>query len=269
MEARMVKEEISPLFKYPDIGAILDQILSRMREILGQKLVGLYLFGSLAAGDFDYEISDIDLLAATATLIDENEFGWLEKLHYELVAKNPQWENRLEIAYVSLDALRTFKTQTSQSAIISPGEPFHFKESGKHWLIDWYTVRQNGITLFGPPPETIIAPVSKEEFREGVKQQALEWRDYVKHAVHSRPYQAYVILTICRAFYAFKNGEQVSKKRAALLAQEQFPQWSSLIENAIGWRQLFREKNVNHEAAFPETKKFVHFIIDRIVNRKS
>lgn len=260
----MQQHQFQTYFKYPDIGAFLDIILSRIQEILGERLVGLYLFGSLALGDFDYEISDLDLLAATAADLDENEFGDLEKMHDQLVKINPQWKNRLEIAYLSLHGLKTFKTQTSQAAIISPGEPFHFKESEKHWLIDWYIVRKNGITLFGPPPASIIEPIEQAEFVQAVREQANEWRDYVKHAEHSRPFQGYVILTMCRAFYAVKNGEQVSKKQAALWTQKQLPEWSSLIQNAIKWREKWRDENVNHELTFPEAKEFVHFIIDQI-----
>ncbi len=261
----MRQKQIPIHLKYPDIRDFLDLILSRMQAIVGEKLVGLYLFGSLVVGDFDYEISDIDLLAATTADVDENEFNALEKMHDELVESNRQWKNRLEIAYLSLDALKTFKTQTSQAAIISPGEPFHFKESEKHWLIDWYIVRKKGITLFGPPPAGIIEPIEQDEFIQAVREQAIEWRDYVKHAKHSRPYQGYVILTVCRAFYAVTNGEQVSKKRAALWAQKQLPEYSSLIENAIEWREKWRDENVNHEITFPETKKFVSSIIDKIV----
>ena len=39
----MNKTEI--LAKYPDISALFDVILSRQREILGEKLAGLYVYG--------------------------------------------------------------------------------------------------------------------------------------------------------------------------------------------------------------------------------
>jgi hypothetical protein len=169
----MNKNELSTLLKYTDISEMLDLILSQMREILGERLIGLYLYGSLVGGDFDYNISDIDLLAATATLINQEEFGQLDRMHSELVKNNPPWENRLEIAYMSRRALKTFKTKTSRAAAISPGEPFHFTKTGKHWLIDWHFVRERGVTLFGPPPEKIIASVSKEELIRAVREQAL------------------------------------------------------------------------------------------------
>src|SRR5438094_578020 len=109
---------------YPHVNALLNDVLPQMRTIFGSKLIGLYLYGSLVTGDFD-DISDVDLLAATAEDIDEIEFDALDKMQNALVLKYPQWENRLEIAYLSVRALKTFRTESSPLGIISPGEPFH------------------------------------------------------------------------------------------------------------------------------------------------
>lgn len=260
----MRENEIQTHLKYPDVRALLDFVLTRAQKILGEKLVGLYLYGSLVAGDFDYEISDVDLLAAVADELNDDEFRRLERMHGAAVEKHPRWKNRLEIAYVARRALKTFKTRCCRISIISPGEPFHRKEAGEDWLLNWHFVRENGVTLFGAPPETIVAPVSKEEFVCAVRRQAAEWRGYVVHTKSSRPYQAYAILTLCRAFYAIENGDQVSKRVAARWTQARLPEFHSLIENALEWRAARQDENVNHETTFPETEKFVLYVISRI-----
>lgn len=259
-----IMDKMDALSKHPDIRALLEEILSRQRGILGKKLTGLYVYGSLVAGDFDYEISDIDLLAATEDLIDEREFAALERFHLELMKQKPFWDNRIEIQYAPLEYLRTFKTQASRIANISPGEPFHFIEAGRDWLLNWYFVREHGATLFGAPPATIIPAISKEEFIEDVRKQAEERAENVERAKHSRPFQAYLIMTVCRALYAVENGEQVSKRRAADWAQKQFPEYSVLIENAFDWRAKHRDKTVNHEATYPEAREFILYAAERI-----
>ena len=70
---------------YTDINAFLDTLLSRLQMTLGNKLVGLYIFGSLVVGDFDYASSDIDLLAATSTELDEEEVERLKRMHTEVM----------------------------------------------------------------------------------------------------------------------------------------------------------------------------------------
>ncbi len=257
--------EVTP---YPDIDKLLSSLLYQMQQILDKNLIGLYLYGSLVTGDFDEEISDVDLLAATASDIDAQEFDQLQKMHNDFVSHHPQWDNRIEIAYLSVVALKTFRSRVSKIAIISPGEPFHVKEAGKDWLINWWVIREQGVPLFGPSPTTLIDPISKAEFLQAVPAQAQAWGEWVNH-MHHRKSQAYAILTLCRALYAYKNGEQVSKKQAARWTQAHLPPWASLIQTALAWRNDRGEEEVDHEASFPETVRFVHFVIEQITGREA
>ncbi|MEO8286284.1 MAG: aminoglycoside adenylyltransferase domain-containing protein [Chloroflexota bacterium] len=251
--------------EYSDINDLLDDLLSRMRAILGQRLVGLYLYGSLVWGDFDHDISDIDMLAATATDVNENEFAALGQMHKDFAAAYPKWDNRIEVQYLSLAGLRSFRTAVTRMAAISPGDPFHVIEAGKDWLMNWYFVQENGVTLFGPPARTIIAPISKEEFVQSVVDHATQWPEWVAATMNSRHYQGYAILTACRALYTFRNGVQVSKKRAAEWAQHELPQWADLIGNALQWRQQARRAaDIDHTATYPETMRFVEYVSDLI-----
>ena len=203
----------------PHISELLSELLLHMQTILGGNLIGLYLHGSLVTGDFAPESSDIDLLAAIAVDLDETEFNGLQKMHLDLVAKHPMWENRIEIAYVSLDALKVFKTQRHKLGIISPGEPFHIVDAGKEWLMNWYMVQEKGLTLFGPPPQTLIDAISKEEFVQSIRDLVAAWRTYdlYSETVSHRGAQAYAILTMCRGLYTHRHGEQVSKRQAAAI----------------------------------------------------
>lgn len=249
---------------YEDINRLLDDLLGRVKEALGEKLVGLYLYGSLVWGDFDYDISDIDLLAVTALPLDEAEFSRLERLHNDFVAEYSRWTDRLEIAYLSLKGLQAFRTERSPIAVISPGEPFNLKEAGYDWLINWYVVQERGVTLDGPQFKTLVEPISKEEFIQAVQDQVEDWRDYVVHTRHSRPYQAYTILTMCRALYAYRTGQQVSKKQAARWAEKELPHWAGQIQNALRWREDYRNNAIDHEATYPAAVNFVNFVADTI-----
>jgi predicted nucleotidyltransferase len=245
---------------YAEINELLDRLLSDIQAVLGEKLVGVYLFGSLVWGDFDADVSDIDLLVVTASDIDDEEFRGLQRMQQDFVDAHRRWDDRIEIAYLSAAALQTFKSHPSKIAIISPGEPFHIKDAGKDWLINWYIVQEKGRTLFGPDPQTLIDPISKPEFIRAVQEQAREWGDWIYHA-RRRKGQAYAILTMCRALYAYRNGEQVSKRKAALWAAQELPEWSTLINNALLWRAAQDDESVDHDAMFPETLRFVQFII--------
>lgn len=249
---------------FADINELLELILSRTQGILGKKLIGLYIFGSLVVGDFDYESSDIDLVAAITAELDENEFERLKMMHTDITLNNKTWDDRIEIGYISVENLK--KSQPHFTiALISPGEPFHVKEADTDWIINRYVLREKGITLFGPAPQTLVEPIAREELIQAVQEQAKEWREWIHHE-RSRNFQAFAILTMCRALYTVKTGEFVSKKQAALWAEKELPQWSSFIQHALLWREAWRDEQVEHDVTLPETLRFVRFAINLCLN---
>ena len=259
----MTGSDMQELTPYPDVDKLLYLLRDQMRRILGEKLVGLYLYGSLVTGDFDPSVSDLDLLAATASEVDDEAFDRLQNMHLDFVGTRPTWENRIEIAYLSVEGLRTFRTQESVMAVISPGEPFHRKGAGREWTINWWLVRERGQTLYGPDPKALIEPISQQEFLDTVREHAQQWREWVTES-RSRKAQSYARLTLCRALYAAVHGEQPSKRQAARWAHDRFPAQARLIEEALAWREAQDDSEVDHEATYPETERFVRFMIDQV-----
>jgi predicted nucleotidyltransferase len=214
---------------------LLEELTGGICGVLGGKVVGVYVYGSLVTGDFDPVHSDLDLLAVIAEELTGEEFDALDGMQRGFAAAHPQWEDRVEVAYLAREALATFRTRRSPIAIVSPGEPFHVKDAGKDWLINWWVVRRQGVALVGPPPEAVIGPIGDDEFQAAMREQVWEWREWV-WTMTRRKSQAYAILTMCRALHAFVVGEQVSKRAAADWAAGYFPQWRPLIEDAWAWR---------------------------------
>lgn len=252
---------------YPDVNAILAALQTQMQAILDGKLAGLYLYGSLVWGDFDADTSDMDLLAALTSDLTEQEFDGLHAMHQAIVAKYPSWEHRIEIAYLSITGLRTFRTQSSPIGIISPGEPFHIIQADKGWLMNWYMVREIGVTLYGPPPTDLIAPIAQAEFVQAVQEHAAAWSQWIAAYTQSRPSQAYAILTLCRALYTSRFGTQLSKKQAALWVSREYPQWAELVTQAPAWRAAWRDTNVDPATTQAETKAFVRFACGAIMDQ--
>ncbi len=248
-----------PPTPYPDVNELIEKLLFRIKSILGSKLVGLYLEGSLVLGDFDPKTSDIDLLAAISNDIDENEYEALRKIHVAIATEHREWDDRIEVCYISVDALKSVKTRTSQIVNISPGEPFHRVEAKREWIMNWYLTREKSQTLFGPSPKMLIEPISKEDFIQSVKDHARSWGEWVGGMEKNRYAQSYAIFSLCRALYSYKNGDQISKKKAAEWAKKEIPAWSALIQNAILWREAGKDTQAD-EVNFPETVRFVNYV---------
>jgi len=238
---------------------VVQTIQLQLPPLLRHTLVGIYCYGSLVWGDFDPDISDIDLLVVVRQDVDKELFDTLDAFHQTLEAQFPDWAGRIEIAYISATALETFKTQRSPISVISPGEPFNTKDAGLDWLINWYTIRAQSMVVYGPAAEGVIPAISIEEFRNAVRDQIGDWVDWVVQTRDSRPYQAYAILTMCRALFAVQTGLQTSKIQAANWAMEHHPTQCERITNALRWRERHRDVGEDASLTYPDAVAMVEY----------
>ena len=245
---------------HADINTFLALLLSRMHATLRENLTGLYLYGSLATGDFDRGSSDIDFIAAISSELDESDVARLRAMHEEIGAMGGEWGGRLEGAYISLAALRRYEPAYRQP-FLSEDAPFAIARADADWIINRHTLREKGVVLYGPPPATLIDPVSHEELATAVRDQLRGfWTRAIDEPEFLRPrrYQAFAVLTMCRALYALEEGDIVSKPDAARWAKEHLATgWTPLIQCALTWRH---DPQID-DAALPETLRFLRYAI--------
>jgi len=244
----------------PQVEELVAQIRAAIREAAGSALAGLYLFGSLVAGDFDVDVSDIDLIAVLTSEPTDDLLARLGRMHDALASEYPVWAGRIEVIYVSATALRRWWEGIARMAVISPGEPLHMVEGSPDWVLNWYPARESAIALFGPPVETFIPPISSAAFESAVRQHVRRFPSRVRDG-DSLPAQAYAILTMCRGWYTLCGGDQPSKVVAAAWAQREFPEWAPLIRSALAWRK--GEVSAGNSGA-SEVQRFVAEIARRV-----
>lgn len=252
-----------PLANQDNVGAILDQLSAGLRAILRQRLVGVYLYGSLITGDFDSGISDIDLVVVMTGELDEARFKALHQLHQHVVERYPDWDDRLELAYISSAALRSFRQQSSTIGIISPGEPFHLLRAGADWLISWYALREDGVSLVGPPIQSLIDDIPASDYLEAVGEHIRNYRDSVKKP-HNKSALSYIVLTVARGIYTLSHRRATSKIKAAHWAKRRYPQWAELLESALRWRANPDCDLRTAEQIRPEVADFVNDMLSQL-----
>jgi hypothetical protein len=236
---------------------VLQDAVARIRHTLADKLVGLYLYGSLTLGDFDLDISDIDVLAAVSSDITAEEFAQLEQMHEEFAIVHPVWRGRIEVQYFSLEGLQTFRDKRSQIVVISPGEPLNIKDAGTDWIMNWYLVRETGKGLYGSPADTIIPPISLDEYLEASHEYVADLSRRIER-VKDQTGQSYTILTMCRALYLHRNRRQPSKKQAIEWAQGELPEWAWLMQKAWEWRATTPTDLTAHAKTHTQAIALVH-----------
>ena len=241
-----------------DVPVMLDALLSGMRDILGDNLVGVYLRGSLALGDFDPATSDLDFFTVTERRISEAEFTALAALHARLDRLPNRYAAELEGPYIDRTAARRFQPR-QRHPTIGRGEILTWHEHGSNWMLERWAVREHGITLLGPDPKTLIDPVSLDEIRTAVRLRLPDWVEWANQAddpaqPSSRGHSAYVVETMCRALCALATGALPSKPQAVAWALATLPEpWRTTVERSRAWRT----DDTLDPTIVPEVRSFV------------
>lgn len=220
------------------------------------RLLGLYLYGSLTAGDFTPGVSDIDLLAVTEGPITPAVTARLHPGHEAIARQFPHWRDRIEVIYVPRQALATFRTQASDIGVISPGEPLHIVSAGLNWLMNWHQVRHGGRVVTGPPAATYVPDTTPQEYVAAVRDHAAAFGDWMPEMRAPRQ-QSYAILTLARALSTVRHGRATSKAAAAAWLATEQPRYAPLLEQALRWREAAPADPTAAERAYPETVSFV------------
>jgi predicted nucleotidyltransferase len=257
---------ISPT-SYPDVNEILNFMFTNVQEILGHQFVGMYLFGSLANGDFD-EHSDIDVLIVTDGELPASTFSALQELHKRINGLDSPWANQIEASYVPQTALRRFDLTNKLHPHMDRGdsEVLHMMSHESDWVIQRHLLREHGIVITGPSLRDLIDPVSSGDLRRAVVDVLPLWVKPIladPSQINKRGYQSFIVLSLCRMLYTLRHGKILSKPAAAKWALENLdPKWSPLIERALIGRQ-----NSNLDADpkdIQETQNMMRYTLEQI-----
>lgn len=244
---------------------LLDDVLAKARIIFGEEFVGMYGYGSLAMGDFDPASSDLDIIVAVAREVREETGQELQRLYAEMLRSNHPWMRRLEAAFVPVALLRSHLTATPMRHVIMNTGISTFGVGTDvlewDWILNRHSAWRGNVVFAGPSPRTLIDPISPDVIRKTVRDELVHsWSRHLHGPEWMKPrkYQAFVVLTMCRALYALEGGELISKPRAAAWALHTLdPTWKPLIQWAMHYRH-------DSEAGdLTETLSFLRFAVTR------
>jgi predicted nucleotidyltransferase len=207
----------------------------------GKDLLGIYAYGSVVTENFNNELSDLDILVVVDRLVDDAMLSELEDIHHLFSTTNPVWKDRLDIAYISAESARSIKNTPYTAAIKWYESPFLIVKSAAHWLIDWYKIKNQGITLFGKAPTEVMPLITKQEFRAVIKSYILGWPANMPTKTE-RTDLAYVALTMSRSIYAYTHCENISKTKGAEWMMQEYPEYKELLAMSLKLSRSKEEK---------------------------
>jgi Domain of unknown function (DUF4111) len=254
--------EVTP---YPSINTVLTEWANGLKRLLDKKIVGLYLSGSLAYGDFVPARSDIDLQAVVRSALTEDELRSVEQLHKEIERECPEWAERIECSYVPLELMSELAPPVTPRPWWGFGTLYAEAPAGDEWIINHYLLSKYGIVLDGPDFNELIPPIDIYSVRQASARDLFqEWLPKVDDDawLSNSHHQSYLVLNLCRILHTVIGGQPGSKKVAAHWVKATYPQWKDLIEEAERWtygQEMKRQL---------DTVSFVRFAVDRVNESK-
>ena len=228
---------------YPELDRLLREMLGHWRRILGEDLAGAYVQGSFALGGGDRH-SDCDWLVATRTEPTEDQVDALRAVHAELPSRGVPWCEELEGSYAPITELASVAYLGRRWLFNDHGRPTlawddHCNRAFTRWIL-----REHGITLWGPPPNSFMSAVPAASLRREaaaalptLESDLAGWIDIDTLAWGQR----YAVATACRILYTLETAAVATKHGALEWGLRSLaPRWHPLLaqvrdERARGW----------------------------------
>lgn len=216
---------------------ILEKIKETYQTVLKDKLVGIYVHGSIAFGCFNWDKSDIDFLVVVKEALNQEE---KEALISELLILDENCPPKgLEMSVVLDKVCKPFVYPT----------PFelHFsnthKERCKSNLTEYCrnmngvdkdlaahitVINRVGITLCGKEISEVYEAVPKRDYVDSI------WCDIENAEEEIDDNPVYIILNLCRVLAYLEDDVVLSKKQGGEWGRENLPvECRNLIEKAL------------------------------------
>jgi hypothetical protein len=252
---------------YGDLNRVLRELVGSIGVILGKQLVGAYLQGSFAVGEFDLH-SDVDFIVATRDQLSDDAVQLLQVMHGRLFALGSAWAQHLEGSYFPVNLLRRPPQRGDVLWYLDNGSSSLIQSDHCDTLVVRWVVRAHGVTLAGPAPATLVDPISVTALRKEILTTMRVWgQDILTRPDHyaNRFYQTYIVLNYCRMLHDLRNGFPGSKRAGAEWAKANLdPSWVGLIDRTWAGRP-HPEVSVRQPADpadYLATLAFVRYILD-------
>ena len=233
---------------YPELREVLDTFVDEIKAELAGNLIGIYLVGSIASGDFDLD-SDVDFLVVTNTELTETNIRSLQEIQAKIHDIDCYPAKHLEGSYISIGDLNNWKTVGEKKLYYFDNGSTTIEQAfhDNKWHVRW-VLRECGVTLIGQKPEEIMPPIPisemSKEIRTSMREELKAFEDEMdrpRSFSNSRFGQSFFVLTYCRMLHTLHTGT-VQSKKAAVKWAKQFvePKWVKIIDGAWNEREGVR-----------------------------
>lgn len=238
-------------------------ICDSVKRVLKDNFIGFYIYGSLANGGFNIKSSDIDALVVIKNPLSVDSFKTLKQMHEGTSESDSEWLRKVELFYIPYNEMKKYDRTHPPRMRLYEGKITNDFWQGDDWVLHRHVLREQGVIVEGPNPNTMIDPVSSQEIHQAVAEGILKnwWIDKVLQnpdRLKESAYQRHAILTMCRALYTLETGQITSKRASAEWAR-------SIVENRFInlINYALAEASECDDNNYKDTIGFIRYVADR------
>lgn len=263
----MVEFQMKPT-PYLELNDVLGALLARLEESLGTKLIGIYLQGSFALGDFD-EHSDVDFIVVLKSELSSREIDDLQRIHSDVYELGPEWAKHIEGSYFPIHILKDFSRTDEELWYLDNGARSLIRSDHCNTLLVRWIVRESGVRLMGPPVAELIEAIPAGSLRREMYDVLITWGKEIlddPNKWSNRFYQGFIVLNYARMLHDIHRGRPGTKREGAEWAKQTLdPCWSDLIDRAWSTRPdpARQVKEPADADEYQETLAFLRYAMEK------
>lgn len=242
---------------------LLDEIARSYQQILGEKLTGIYVHGSIAFGCFRWEKSDIDFLVVVDEPLTQAEKEALIRVLLQLDLSAPP--KGFEMSVVLRSACMPFADPTPFELHYSNAHRANYQgdlggtcqamqgvdpDLAAHMTV----ISKVGIALCGLPVKAVFAPVPRESYLRSI------WYDIEGAPEDITRDPVYYVLNLCRVLACVEDEQVLSKEQGGQWGMEHLSEYDGLIVSAL---RAYRSEAA-FEASDTDLRNFAEKLLARI-----
>ncbi len=195
----------------------LTELTRRLRDVLGDELLGVYAGGSVGMGAYEPGRSDVDVtVVAAGSLARAAKRTIVDRVRHEAL---PCPARGLELVVYPLATARSGGGEPGFELNLNTGAEMAFRVD-EHpggveafWFaLDRSILREHGRAVAGPPPAELFSPIPRPTVL-GLLAESVRW-----HRDSEIPLGSDVVLNTCRALRFAADGTWSSKREAGAWA---------------------------------------------------
>ncbi len=247
---------------YPELNTVLSELIASIQRVLGENFIAAYLQGSFAVGDFD-EHSDVDFIVVIEKELSSEQVQSLQEVHEQIYHLDSAWAQHLEGSYFPKDVLRSSNSIEKRLWYLDNGSRVLIQSTHCNTALVRCVVREKGVILVGPSPDTLVNPIPVETLRKAIMATIHNWgQEILSNPEHynNRFYQSFIVLNYCRMLHDLVRGVPGSKRAGAEWAKTNLdPSWIGLIDRTWAGRPTPEIPQPADPKDFKDTLKFVEY----------